>query len=201
VKKISWVILSVLILIGSFIYYQKSYLTPTEYFEFVNDPSHGLIQKSNDSLYMYELQYMPVEELALINARGSNDIKAEYKKYLSESNNNITFKLKIFAGDKKTDPLEYKLQSKDEQFQRLSYFSSSISDDGIIITSNDTIPCKLSVLERTYKTSPYLIILFQFDSKKSLSKNFNFVLNNKVSGMTNIFSYNKKDLDTPKIKI
>ncbi len=200
-KTIKWLVPILILTTISCSYFTRRTLSPDEYFLYVTNPENGLVQKASDDLYSYELQYMPPEELAFISSKGSSDIKSDYEKYLAEPSNNLTFKLKIFSTDKQTDPLEFKSGNSDEQFQRLGYFTSAISEDGLLVFDKDTLTCKLAMLERTYKTSPYLTILFQFDNSKSISKDFNFILDNKVSGVKNIFKYKISDLNTPKIKI
>ena len=126
-------------------------LPPVEYVRWVEDEKNGLKIKQQDAPYTYELQYQPVEYLAVRQTKSlqisSSVLKAEMQK--RGDLEYFTFKMwnEISRGILSDKELEIENKS--------SYLLSGLQNDMMLLSGQDTLQCVMLHFESANNLIPY----------------------------------------------
>lgn len=142
-------------------------LSPLDFIKWVESEDNGLIYKKRIGGLIYELQYKPVDYVALkeLNKEVVNNQELEnVKKNYDELDH---FNLKISRVEGGTEVLRHDISSESEYQQRIHYFSFEAQKDFFLIGGGDTISCALYHFERSYDLAPFCNIVLGFPKLKN----------------------------------
>jgi len=106
----------------------------------------------------------------LLEMRNDMQDKTAFSELKKQYEQSEYFVLKIKKAKGGGDPLQDPENQNTDYYTRLKYFSEDIKNDLFLVADDDTIPCKIVHLERTYKLTPYTNLLLAFDSEKESIK-------------------------------
>jgi hypothetical protein len=142
---------------------QRGVLLPVpDYVAYVESPQNGLsVVKEIDDM-VYTLQYKPLEYVVALEKLQDTISKTAMEKRISELKDMQYFTLKMEAKNNYTELLKYKLQSQEEYYERVEYFSFLMQKEVYLKEGKDSIPCALFHFERNYGIAPYIKLLLGF---------------------------------------
>jgi hypothetical protein len=138
---------------------------PADYMRYVEDAGNGLRIEKKMGQVKFTAQYKPYEYILLKETKARPNTEEELQTNLKELSGYeyITFNIGAVSG--KSSPIEKK-DNNSEYFQRLSYCTSELQNDFLLIDGDDTLPCKMYQFERNYGMGPSNNILLGFQQKK-----------------------------------
>jgi hypothetical protein len=175
-----------------------SRLLPLDYISFVENPVHGLNQTIESGDYSFQLQYKPFDYVIA----KSENTPILRKKFVKNERNELgnlqyyTFKIKTNTGE--SDILKDGVKDEEQFGGRISYFSFQMQADLAIVEGNDTLPCVLYHMERTYGVAPYctFVLGFEKNTQRGKNKDKKFLFNDRIfnSGIID-FKIKGRDID------
>jgi hypothetical protein len=146
-------------------------LTPAEYREWIEDPSHGFVRTKTLGAFIIEARYLTAELKAIqILGDASADVelrRAEAQKYSELEYYSISLKMPEF----KDELLKLNVHNDIGLYQqRVQYYGFYAHQDAKLITGGDTIPCAVHNWERTYNAANKLQLEFAFPSSSLLNR-------------------------------
>jgi hypothetical protein len=146
-------------------------LEPINYIKWVKDPANGLNVSKKIGSIIYSAQYEPVEYLVANSKRDKTLKTAVLKKEVSGYEGMEYYTLQLMNAESNTDILALKLQSRDQYYDRESYFSFAFQSDIYLIRGVDTIPCSAFNYVPNYGISPHIDFLVAFPKKANEAEN------------------------------
>ena len=125
----------------------KRSLTALEYIRWVEDERNGLIVSKVIEDFIFTVQYKPLNYVALKSLRNVNPGKEELSKEVEEIEDMQYYTLRIGTNSGARDLLKAGIESEDEYFMRIEYFSFHIQKDLQLIDGPDKLPCVLTTLK------------------------------------------------------
>ncbi len=126
-------------------------LPPIRYVEWIENEANGLRIKQQDFPYSYELQYQPLEYLAVRQARKLEITVSEIKEEEQKRGDLLyfTFKMRNTQGRGILSDKELQIENKD------SYLLSGLQKDLMLVTGQDTSNCVMLHFESANNLIPY----------------------------------------------
>jgi len=181
-------------------------LNPKKYIKWVENESNGLKVSKKINHFIYQVQYKPVQYIAIREALSEGKINNDIiNKKLRELGQYYYFTVQISSEDGKTPMLKYNLKSTGEYYQRLNYFVSYAQSDFTLLNGYDTIPCTLYHFEENYNLTPFnrMVIGFENPNNKAVMKDLTLIFNDNIlnTGIVEFTIESKKIKKIPKLKI
>lgn len=170
---------------------------PIEYIKWVEDENNGLKRTKEIGDYVFELQYQPIDYMALREVNDINNVnRAEMDSIKKQLEALDYYKLKIKSSGDAANPLSTGLGSNDEYYYRLEYFANEVKTDLSLVNGNDTFYCVLHHFEYNHNIVPYHTILIGFENIRTKEiENRTFIYDDNIFGVGNIkFTFDKTDL-------
>jgi hypothetical protein len=146
-----------------FIGCKQKQITPYEYVRWVENTENGLRIEKEMNGFKFRLQHKPSSYIALREVGFENaDQIMQYYKRKEELDSFYYFNLDIASIDDKGSVLSHNLNTQEEYYARINYFTSFAQSDLKLVCGKDTLPCTLYHFERTYDLSPYNTIVIGF---------------------------------------
>lgn len=162
----------------------RSTLLPGEYKKWIENPAHGLNLKQDFSNVSFHLLYKPVEYIINNNYKKEVDEKT-LDKEKQELEGSHYFTLRIKNKETNKDVLLNGIESEQDYFSRLDYYSFEAQMDIALIQNNDTMNCTMMHMVKTDGLAPYIDLLVGFDYKevaKPLEGDLKFVMYDRIFG-------------------
>ncbi len=182
----------------------KRSVSTSEFVAYVDNPSNNLIKEKTIGAVQLKCEFKPTEYVLIRD------------KYKDLGNMNFQLNENELGGIEKlnhfylrlstTDHVEIlkkDIQTEQEYYQRLEYYTNIIQQDLFLVSGGDTIPCKYSLFERNYGSSPNSILLVGFDAtNQKEDDDIFFIYDDHVLGIGPVqFEIDSKDLNKiPKLE-
>jgi hypothetical protein len=155
-------------------------LTASEYIPFVSDYQNGLHVKKDYQEYVFDLQYIPLEMLAL--QRGI-DISDDALKAFKDENSGLQyFTLAISLNDKSMSVLNYKISDIAQRQVKEYYFSYLFEKDIKLEEEGKSLPCKLYHFERNAQAANQIKLVLAFENQNQNSEEVRLVISSEEFG-------------------
>ncbi len=141
-------------------------LSPEDYTKCMVNAKKGPVVTQENKGFTYELQYRFPQYEALISMAHEPLTKDTLKARAAIFGTDHKFKLRLYPTDKAESVLKRGIRDKAQYFERIRYFSSSVTSDFALVTDTDTIYATHTNLERSYGLSPYIDLLISFARKE-----------------------------------
>jgi len=199
-NKITYILF--LMLLSMFFSCSSDELEVKDYLAYVKNPDNGLKVSKDLNEYQFELQYKPVEFIAINEQRTIHVDTAIYKQRVEELNGLQYYTLKIQALAGK-EMMRTGITSEQEYSNRLQYFSDIAQYDMRLIDGNDTLTCVLFHFERNYGVAPYNNIVLGFPKTAGEVEDRTFTFSEQVLGVGKVnLKVAKQDINNiPKVKL
>lgn len=141
----------------------KTDLDKHSYVSWVQNPENGLVKEKQIGDYGLEVQYRPLELIALTE---NNEIQLEeMKSRCNELSDSQYFNFKLKSNDPLLKVMDIGNVDEQDYYAKLEYFTNGIQQDLKLIDGNDTLICMFSVFERTYDLAPYVTFALAFENQ------------------------------------
>jgi hypothetical protein len=177
-------------------------LSAMDYLRWIENKENGLVKRKDIGEYYFELQYKPLEYVALQAFQEESYTAEEIKTEIEANKDMQYFTLKIGTVSGTESPLN----KGGDAYSRVEYFSFKIQNCFTLIDGNDTLPCLLSHFERTYELTPYNTFVLAFSNPnpgEEINNDLKFIYNDDVlgTGKANIIIEAENINRVPKLKI
>lgn len=133
-----------------------------DYTSWVENKSNGLKVEKRIGDITYSALYKPCAYVAMMDI-GKKELTAErLKEKVKEYEGMQYFTFKITAPDQGQELLKWKIQSDQEYYSRLEYFSFNMQKDFKLIDGKDTLDCAMYHFERVYGLEPSATFVLAF---------------------------------------
>lgn len=153
-----------------------------DYLSYIKDGDNGLKITKELNNYQFELQYKPVEFIAINEQRTIHVNDTLFKKRVKELEGlqYYTLKIQSLTG---TEMMRTGINSEQEYSNRLQYFSDLAQYDMRLVDGNDTLTCALFHFERNYGVAPYNNIVLAFPKIEGENNTKTFTFSEQVLGV------------------
>ncbi|MDB5256583.1 MAG: hypothetical protein JWM14_1278 [Chitinophagaceae bacterium] len=142
-------------------------LLPADYIHWVENPEHGLVCSNTIDNYTYTAFYKPLDYVVLKDLDSASANTMNFKKQLGEYSGLQYYTLTIERSDDGTEELlRYDLNSTEDYFARIEYYSFKVQHDVILLEGEDTLTCRMSHFERAYGLQSKAKIILGFEKRK-----------------------------------
>ena len=172
----------IVFILGLFACKPKEY-SPSEYVQWIKNPTNGLLLSKEVGDYAIRLQYKPHEYLALLDSKGETLSDADFETLSHSYEGMDYYNLGISLRDKSKDILKEGIQSPNDYFQRVNYFSFKVGGNITAISGTDTLPCKLCHFERNYGLSPDCNLSIGFERQLDPNKPLRIIYDDEILGI------------------
>ena len=156
----------------------KKKVSGLDYIRYIENEDNGLKVSRNIDGIKYSVMYKPVDFVLLKENRNDN-LKEKREDLIGMQYYTLSYSL--ITNDK--DILKAKLNSKDEYFERVNYFSFGLQNDVFLVDGKDTLKCKLFNYVRSYGLSPRADFIMAFETKtKKTIEDKRIVIEDKIYG-------------------
>ena len=129
----------------------KDKLSPVEYVQWIENKENGLKVSWKDEAYLYELQYQPVEYLAVRQTRSQQITSAALKEGVQKRGDLLYFTFKMWDENGRGI-----LSDKDLEIEnKSSYLLSGLQNDMMLLAGKDTLHCVMLHFESANNLIPY----------------------------------------------
>jgi hypothetical protein len=169
----------------------------SEFMQWVRDPAHGLVSRVERNGFIIDAQFKPAEFLLINEHRrdqsGLTDTAIADWKRSQEGSYHFTLRL---ASAKGAPFLNEGLHSNEEYYQRIRYYTELVDQDLQLVINRDTIPCAVSLFERTYGAAPFDNLVFSFVTDRPFgSTDIQLIYDDHALGLGPLrFDFLKEDL-------
>lgn len=173
-------------------------LDPEAYVAWVENPANGLNTTKEAGDFKFSLQYKPLSYVALLNLEKENTGKQQLLKTMEEMKDLQYFTLRINSKTGESEMLQTNLETTDEYFYRVEYFSFHLKKDLYLLDGNDSLPCVIAHFERSYGISPNnsFILAFPLSEKEKALK-----IKGEKDITDKVLVYNDQYLQTGQVKL
>ncbi len=144
-------------------------LSYDELISYVAKEKNGLKKKRNVSGYLFDVQLVPH---TLDSSSIADHSSEHYQKFV----------IKIQPeGASQRGILDYQIESQNDFFYRLEYYTTYVENDLYLVTDSDSISCSFSHFERYYGLSPHNTLVAYFE-KPGYNGDLQLIYDDKVLG-------------------
>lgn len=171
----------------------KKELNKNEYVKWVENVDNKLHKVKKMNNIVFDLQYKPIEYIALQKQLHAND---NLNKIISNTEEMYYFNLKIKYENNNSNLLKKDVQSSAEYQERVYYYAYMFEKQIFLIIDSTKIPCKLYHFERSYDLSPNTSIILGFPKSNNQKNSFQLSIEPELlnTGIIN-FYFDKKTLE------
>lgn len=145
----------------------KQELVPSDYMEWVHDPTNGLVKKKTIHPLEVEVLFKPLDYI-IVNEQRTNTIDPSvYKERQLALKGMQYYTLKLGIEGDQYDVTNYEVRTASEQQARLAYLSFSLQRAIKLVENGDTLNCQLFHFERSYDLTPYRTFVLGFEQKEA----------------------------------
>ncbi len=140
-------------------------ISSSEYIKWVENEGNGLNVSKRYGNYNIMAQYKPIPYQALRQSKIAKPSKNKFKNQLKELEGLDYFNLVISLNTNTGDVLKEQIESEQDYYNRIKYFSFDIQKDlSLTDGSGKTKPCVFSHFERNYGLASSITILMAFEA-------------------------------------
>ncbi len=150
---------------------EKSELIPVEYIQWVRNEKNGLKISKQEGIYLYELQYQPIEYLVVLQER-SEEIKASTLKEEMEKRGDLqyfTFKMSSTKGKGILSDKDLAIENKE------IYLLSGLQQDIMLAEGQDTLKCVMLHFESSNNLVLYDQCVLAFEKSENPKADITFL--------------------------
>jgi hypothetical protein len=162
-------------------------LAPKDYLLWNEDPKNGMISEKNIGDFSFSVFYKTPEYLAVKELSDDTISKEEFTKHVKEYEGMQYFSFKIQALNSEEELLKVGLNSENDYYSRIEYFSFKMQKDFKLIEGKDTLDCKLFHFERNYGLAPNATFTMGFESNKKYHGSKSFLYEDKIFNSGNVY--------------
>ena len=137
-------------------------LSVEDYIEKVTSLENGYYKRKEVGPYKVEIQYTPVEYLAIKKEKGK-PTEATLTKMQTDLAKTVQLNFRLGVKDQTTDLLEFGIRNMKEYEARMKYFSFEFQNDIYLEQEGKKIPCTMFHFERIYKLKSNRSFTIGFD--------------------------------------
>lgn len=158
----------------------------SDFIKWVENDKNGLKVSKQFENFIVTTQYKPLPYQALRQLKQVNPPRNQFKKEMEELDGLEYFNLVIRLANNNGDVLKEKINSENDYYQRIKYFSFEIQKDLVLKYGNGaTKPCVFSHFERNFGISSAITITMAFESE-NIQSDKTLEFNDKVLGLGKI---------------
>jgi len=120
---------------------EKKY-TPKEFYNHVQNQQGEFFTQTAVGEITYKVQHRPKEFISLLHLKGEEITQEKLDSVMELSEEGINLNIKISADSKTKNILKHNLQTEEEYFKRLEYFSNGFGRDVYLVNAQDTLYAK-----------------------------------------------------------
>ncbi len=149
----------------------KEKLSPVDYVQWVETKENGLKVYLQDEPYMYELQYQPVEYLAVKQSGSLHITTATLKDGVQSREGLIYFTFKMWNKQGKGILSDKALEIENKS----SYLLSGLQNDMVLLAGTDSLHCEILLFESANNLIPYDQCVLAFEKPKTEKEDLVFL--------------------------
>jgi hypothetical protein len=174
-------------------------LSVADFKAWVEDKENGLRVEKTIGEFTYTLQSKPLEYVALLDLEKDKVSKPELTEKMEEFSGMDYFTFQI-STDSQQELLKKNLETTNDYYNRINYFSFEMQKDLKLIEGSDTVNCELFHFERVYGLAPYARFVLGFPKSQS-GQEKTFYYNEKIFGSGRIYLtiHAKKNIQLPEV--
>lgn len=177
----------------------NSSVSPLVYVNYVDDISNGLIRERKIGPYMLRCELKPAAYIVLKEKfKETKNIDMPLKMdEIKDAGKMYHFYIKL-SSEMQNDILKKDIQSEQELYGRIEYFTHAVQSDLFLLTGADTLPCSYYLFERNFGAGAISTMLLGFDSERIDSdseKQLTLLFDDHVLGIGPVqFAFKTKDI-------
>lgn len=179
-----------------------------EFMTWIENKDNGLKVEKNIGDLNFSALYKPYEYLAVMELKKGGLNKQVLKKKMQEYEGMYYFTFKITSMDQHQELLKKGIDTEQEYYSRLEYFSFGMQNDFKLIDGKDTLNCTLYHFERVYGLAPCATMVLGFTPAGKhpvgkLNNNVTLGYEDKLFGAGNVYmTFKEEDLKRiPAVKL
>ncbi len=138
-------------------------LKPVEYLSWIENKENGLHPEKIIGNFKYSAFYQPFEYLLLKELPDSlKSVPAVFEERKHEYQGMEYVSYRIECLNEQNELLKINLNSENEYFSRIEYFSFKAQNEFKLINGKDTLPCAFYHFERVFGLAPYITLSLGF---------------------------------------
>lgn len=142
-----------------------------EIHDIIKDKDNGYVVEEELEDFVYTAVWLPAEYSLLANFGSIPSDEKEVEALLQEYRQQQIIQLEIKNTKFSGELLKFELTAPDQYAERLSYISSYIQYDVLLLCGSDTLPCLNAVFERGYDAQGLLRVQLVFPGCMETDKN------------------------------
>lgn len=179
-------------------------LAPDEYVKWIENNDNGIKVAKKIGDFTYAALFKPYEYVALTELKKDSINKKNVQQKINECDGLQYFTFRISAENQKEELLKVNLNSEQDYYSRIEYFSFKMQNDLKLIDGKDTLDCALFHFERVFGLAPYATFVLGFpltreemkiteSGKKNSYKNKTLLFEDRTFGAGNIYMTIKQE--------
>jgi hypothetical protein len=150
----------------------KRKLQPADYVQWIESKENGLKVNLEDKPYIYELQYQPIEYLAVMQLRNPQILSSALKEEMEKRGD-----LQYFTLTMRNEKNRGILSDKDLEIEnKSSYLLSGLQKDMMMLSGQDTLRCVMLHFESANNLVPYDLCVLAFEPSVNYKEDIVFLL-------------------------
>lgn len=142
----------------------RARLSPGEYIAWMQDPENGLVQTHETGDFRITAQFKTPDYILLKEHRKGDAAQIDDSAWAIAAGSYAglcQFTLQL-TGKERGEFLGVAIQEAPEYYERIQYYTDLVVADLALVVAQDTIPCAISLFERTYGAAPFDNLLIGF---------------------------------------
>lgn len=157
-------------------------LSPSEFMRWVEDPNNGLNKSKTIGAFELQIQYKPLEYIAVQEGRSELISESEVQTRIDELEGLDYYTLRIGSLEG-TEMIQSGAVSEQEYQSRSFYFDALAFQDMKLVAGGDTLACVLYHFERNYGLAPYNNMVLAFEKPMHRDSDRQFIFEDQVLGL------------------
>ncbi len=179
-----WLAVSIILLYGC----KHSSLKPAAYVKWIENKENKLKVEKKIGETKFILQYKPIPYMVFQEEKNLELDKSHFSKRAEELSEMQYYSLRILPSERNRDVLTVGINSEQEYFDRVNYFSFNFQNDIKLLDGEDTLYCTQFQFVNNYGLAPYADFVIAFKKQpeeirleKTLADK-KFIIEDKVFG-------------------
>lgn len=152
------------------------------YLDWFDNKDHGLRVEKTIGDLTFSALYKPHEYLAAMELKKEKITKQKLNEKMKDYEGLQYFTFRITADNEQQELLKKGIQSDQDYYSRIEYFSFGMQKDFTLVDGSDTLECALYHFERVYGLAPYATMVLGFPLTKQAQDGTQKVMNEKIIG-------------------
>lgn len=145
-------------------------VTPMGYMSWMENAGNGIHVQKKIGDYTFMAFYKPLEYVALLDLKKDSITEKKMKEKINEYKGLQYFTFRITSDNQQKELLKTNLNSEEDYYARIEYFSFKLQNDLKLIDGKDTLDCSLFHFERVYGLVSYATFVIGFPLTKKEEK-------------------------------